>query len=162
MDHQALKELIDYDPETGVAVWRKSGDRVGKPWGGTKRTNSKEYRAVYIKDIGRHKQFSHVVHFYMTGRWPIAEMDHINGNTLDDRWVNLRECTRAQNEANRGARRTNKTGFRGVYPEGRIFRAAIHRSGSRVNLGKFATAVEAHTAYLAAARQHDGEFLCAA
>jgi len=165
LTHQRLLEIISFDPETGIAVWRngaRGGKRIGHLLRGSKR--SRPYRYWNIKEFGRQKAFSHIVFFYMTGRWPIAEMDHINGDTLDDRWSNLRECTRSQNEANRGPRRSNKTGLKGVvkYDHQDYFRAKIWRGGKQRWLGKFPTAEAAHAAYLAVARTFDGEFFRAA
>jgi hypothetical protein len=98
----------------------------------------------------------------MTGCWPI-EVDHRDGDRLNDRWNNLREATRHQNEANRGARRNNKLGLKGVDAlQGRGFRAQIMRNHRKVYLGIFPTAIEAHQAYLTAAALVDGEFLRAA
>lgn len=159
--HEQLIQKIHYDPETGIAVWNTPGSRRKATVGFVvQASRSKPYRYVKITSLVSRRPFSHLVHFYMTGRWPIKEMDHINGDTLDDRWENLRECTREQNEANRGPRRTNSTGFKGVYPvPGGKFRASYHRRGKRVYLGPFLTPDLAHAAYAAAVEKFDGEFL---
>lgn len=166
---ERLRELIDYNPITGMAFWRvnrrggcKAGDRVGSIQYGSKR--SKPYRYFKLKEMGPGRvPFTHIVHLYMTGRWPDAEMDHIHGNTLDDRWLELRPSTREQNEANRGARKNSRIGIKGVSPtRGGRFKAEIYRCGVHKYLGTFATPQEAQAAYLAEAAKHDGQFLRAA
>lgn len=159
---KCLRELISYDPETGIAVWKSGpfpGKRIGYIIIGACIRN-KPYRYWQNKGIGsKAKPFSHVVFFYMTGCWPAAEMDHINRDTLDDRWVNLREATRFQNGANkRSANKNSKTGFRGVRPKGRRYEASIYRHGERKILGCFDTPQEAGAMYLRAASEADGRF----
>lgn len=159
---QELQKIIRYDPETGVAVWR-IGHRIGKRIGHIivgACIRNKPYRYWSNKGFGRkNKPFSHVVFFYMTGRWPADEMDHINRDTLDDRWVNLREATRFQNEANKRAANSNsKTGFRGVRPIRGRYQANIYRYGERRVLGYFDTPQEASAVYLRAAAEVDGRF----
>lgn len=163
-DHRRLLETINYDPETGNAIYRvrsgvrAPGSRVGFIKAGSKR--SKPYRYVRIGWLFQgQKPFTHVIHFYMTGCWPKDEIDHIHGDTLDDRWSELRESTREQNEANRGPRRSNTTGLKGVHNhQDRFYKAAIWRDGKRTYLGTHKTPQEAHAAYTAAAKEHDGEF----
>lgn len=162
--HKRLLEIVEYNPETGIAVWknrssgRRPGQRVGTIAYGSKR--SKPYRYFQCAEMGKEKvAFSHVVYFYMTGRWPKAEMDHIHGDTLDDRWSELRPSSREQNEANRGARRHNKLGIKGVRCIKGKYEAAIYRRGRREYLGVFSTPQAAAAAYLARAKVYDGQFL---
>ena len=96
---------------------------------------------------------------------PDAEdiIDHINGNPLDNRRANLRICTNAENVRNRRIHRNNKCGFKGVYFEPRPgrnkpWRALIRVDRKRISLGYFATAEDAHAAYVAAAKKYHGEF----
>jgi hypothetical protein len=81
-----------------------------------------------------------------------TQVDHINGNGLDNRSANLRDATISQNGANRPAPRTNRTGHKGVdlFRNGR-YRATICVAGSRSHLGYFDTPEEAAHAYDAAA-----------
>lgn len=163
LTQERLKELIEYDPATGIALWKVSrgrallGTRVGTILYGSKR--SRPYRYANCKEWGGRKPFTHIVFFYMTGRWPVQEIDHL-GDSLDDQWCKIRECTRQQNEANRGARHHNKLGIRGVYPVRGKFYAAIMRNGKRDFLGVFDTVDAAAQAYRSKATAFDGEFFC--
>jgi hypothetical protein len=92
------------------------------------------------------------------------DVDHINGNRLDNRRCNLRLATRQQNIANQRLSSRNKVGLKGVYRyKGGVtkpFAASIKVSGKRTFLGCFATAEEAHMAYCEAADRLFGEFAC--
>jgi hypothetical protein len=81
--------------------------------------------------------------------------DHINGNTLDNRRCNLRECTVQQNNQNR----KSKKKYKGVYKDGKRWYAKIHiKNGREQWLGTYATAKQAAIAYNAAASVRQGEF----
>jgi hypothetical protein len=89
-----------------------------------------------------------------------TEVDHINGDTLDNRRENLRLATRAQNNQNRGARAGSSSGYKGVSwnPDKGRWAAEIVANGKRTKLGCFADPKDAARAYDAAARQLHGEF----
>lgn len=87
-------------------------------------------------------------------------VDHINGNKLDNRKINLRVCTHAENLRNRGATKANKSGLKGAYwskQRGKWY-SEIKVGGKKKYLGVFATAEEAHKAFLMAASEFHGEF----
>ncbi|USE78946.1 HNH endonuclease [Cupriavidus gilardii] len=88
------------------------------------------------------------------------QVDHINGNPLDNRRSNLRVCTHAENQLNIGRQRNNTSGFKGVCFDKQAgkFKAAIAYQGRRKNLGLFDTPEAAYEAYCAAAAQLHGEF----
>ena len=93
------------------------------------------------------------------------DVDHINGDPLDNRKQNLRICTRAQNSQNKKLRCDSKSGFKGVWERapGRYL-AYIGDPGTaypkkrRIRLGTYPTAEEAARAYDAKAKELFGEF----
>ena len=90
-----------------------------------------------------------VMHRYIMMATKGSEIDHINGDSLDNRSINLRFCTRSQNMYNRGPQRNNTTGFKGVsFDKSRgKFIASISARGKQYNLGRFATPQEAAEVY---------------
>jgi hypothetical protein len=93
----------------------------------------------------------------VTGDWPADQLDHINGDKLDNRIANLREVSNQENTQNyRKAKRNSKTGYLGVChePRGNSYVAYLRIDGRTRNLGTYQTPKEAHAAYLSAKRQH--------
>jgi len=87
------------------------------------------------------------------------EVDHINGNTLDNRKINLRVCSHRENTANRCLGRNNTTGFKGVTQVGPDrWAASIGSEGRVYYLGAFDSPEKAHVAYCEAAAWLHGEF----
>lgn len=166
-----LREAFSYDPETGVLMWRvrpvehfssDKGSRVfnsqfaGRVAGSV---NSEGYLDVRIAFDGvRRRVTGHRVAFaLMHGRWPEYEIDHINGRRDDNRLINLREATDAQQSWNRNKPSHNTNGFPGA-SRGRAKRrwqARIRAAGRCYHLGYFDTPELAHAVYLQAkARLH--------
>lgn len=88
------------------------------------------------------------------------EVDHIDGDRLNNRRSNLRVCSRAENCRNMGLTARNTTGMKGIYLDKRRnrWRARIHIDGRDISLGYHSTAEAAYAAYCEAAKQHFGEF----
>lgn len=161
LTQERLKESLHYDPETGKWTWRvdrtqktRAGDEAGRPG---------KYRYCQI-GLDRRPYMAHrLAWFYMTGSWP-KEVDHVDRNGHNNAWSNLREATRSQNNANRGARCA--AGVKGVRKNARSvnkpYEASITVAGKKTFLGMFKTAEEANAAYFAAAKSYFGDFATAA
>ena len=159
---ERLRTLMHYDADTGLFTWKvtRGGSRK-KPTQCINGSNG----YVVIRVDHRLYRAHRLAWLYVHGRWPVGEVDHINGIRHDNRIANLREATRTQNNGNSKMFVTNTSGFRGVVKDmggGRIWtgrwRAQISKGDKCVSLGTFATKEEAHAAYLAAAQEHFGEF----
>ena len=71
----------------------------------------------YIRANGKRerRRDALLLHQLIAGTPKGMETDHINGNRLDNRKSNLRVCTHAENQRNKGSQRNNASGFKGVY-----------------------------------------------
>lgn len=165
-DANLARALFDYDPETGIVRWKV--DRFAGEYRGRQVARAGDvagckcpvhgYWKLSFK--GRSRPAHKVIWLIVTGRWPAAEIDHINCDRADNRWANLRAATRAQNGQNRGANKRNTTGFKGVtyWPARKKYMAQIMANGVQKTLGYFDTPNEAHAAYCAAAAKLHGQF----
>lgn len=158
---ERLRELLDYDPETGVFRWkdvRRYGfprKRVGQVAG------SIDGEGYILINIGGTKYGAHrLAWLYVYGRWPQPMTDHRNGVRHDNRFANLREASRAQNKRNERRRRDNTSGHKGVVfrPESGRWRARISVDGSRIALGTFDTREAAAAAYASASSRLHADF----
>lgn len=85
-------------------------------------------------------------------------VDHINGNSCDNRQENLRFCTHQQNMCNVKKPKDNTSGFKGVSKKRDKWRAYIRPNGRQYSLGSYTTREEAAAAYDAEAKRVFGEF----
>jgi len=93
-----LRERLQYDPNTGRWIWLKStrSGWVGRPAGSL---DAKGYWCIKID--GQSYKASRLAYLYMIGEWPEGEMDHIDRQSWNDCWTNLRPATRSENNLNR-------------------------------------------------------------
>ena len=162
---QRLRYLLHYDPETGIFVRRVAVGRHGRHKAGliVGHQNAGD-GYITIRVDGPLYLAQRLVWLYMTGEWPKHQIDHKNLTRNDNRWSNLREATHGQNVQNSSLRKNNTSGFKGAsiiktqYTLARPFRARITVNSKEIGLGYFATAAEAHEAYLKAADKYYGEF----
>ncbi len=152
-----LKELLHYNPDTGVFTWLQSrsvvkkGDVAGSTYG-------PGYQGIGIDGT---VYLSHRLAFlYMTNVVPEHEVDHKNNRKTDNRWENLRQATRTQNLRNVGVRACSKSGIKGVRfikKQGK-WSARIRHNKKQIWLGVFDTCEQAANAYKNAAEKLHGEF----
>ena len=131
-----LKEIISYDPETGLITWIKNiyrKNNIGKIAGGISAEG-------YIKITINSKQYQahQLIWFYMTGLW-VDEIDHDNRVRSDNRWLNLKEATREENQHNRTINKNNKSGISGVswHESKEKWQSMICVEGEQKYLGQF-------------------------
>ena len=108
---EQLKEVLEYNHDTGVFNWiKRNGPRakVGDVAG------CKSDGYIVIK-INRKRHPAHrLAYLYMTGNFPENLIDHINHIRDDNRWANLRDATNSQNGSNRVKGKNNTSGYKGV------------------------------------------------
>jgi hypothetical protein len=162
----ALLACFDYDPMTGVLRWRRrdpikqgmkiaNGKCAGKAAGYVREG---KYIAVMLDDV---TYYAHRIIWKMvTGNDPPDWIDHEDGDGTNNRWLNMRAATHAQNMWNTSIFRNNTSGYRGVSfikSHGK-FRAAIGIGGKKKHIGYFNTAAEAHLAVAEAIFKTRGDF----
>jgi len=104
-----LNEQLNYCPETGIFTWRydaarnvKTGDVAGY----------KDRRGrIIIKIAGKNRYAHRLAWLCMTGKYPKNQIDHINRDQSDNKWLNLRDVTSRTNCENR----STNCRFIGVY-----------------------------------------------
>lgn len=118
---QELKSFLHYDPATDVFTWlpRQSKSfntqKAGKEAGTIKVQGRHECRRI---NVGGKLYYAHrLAWLYVHGKFPDDEIDHINGNALDNRMINMRDVSRVENCRNYPRFKTNKTGIIGVCKE---------------------------------------------
>lgn len=115
LKHSYLKEIISYCPETGIFTWLvKRNSHRGKVVPGSIANSVSVHGYARIGIDGSRYPAHRLAWFYVYGRWPSKQIDHINRDRLDNRIVNLREATDAENRQNMSLSVTNTSGVKGV------------------------------------------------
>ena len=135
-----LKELLHYNPDTGIFTWT-SKPSITSPIsiGSEAGTNTNGYVCIYV--IGRIYKAHRLAWLYIHGEWPEDQIDHINRVKDDNRLINLREAGCIENSRNRTISKNNTSGHVGVYAHGASgkWAASIHNGrGKLLHLGLFA------------------------
>lgn len=138
-----LQSIVNYDPLTGVFT-NKIDRNPRAPKGAIAGyTNTIGYTVIQIN--GRKLHAHRLVWLYMTGEWPLHEIDHINRVRSDNRFENLRQATSAENKHNTTNRISNTSGCRGVtwHKARQKWQAQISVMGKYLYLGTFESVEDA-------------------
>lgn len=163
---ETLRQLLDYEPTTGAFTWRErpAVSAQEKVW--NTRFAGKEAGRISVygyREIamgGKLYRAHRLAWLYVTGAWPKAQIDHIDGDTLNNRISNLREANIFQNSQNVRRKKRGECKLKGVTlykPTGR-YHASVCAYGKRYSLGYYDTPEEAHAAYCAGALKYHGQF----
>jgi hypothetical protein len=153
---------LTVDVEKGKAYWIDATNYhrhlVGKEAGCLRHSRGGKYY-WYIRINGCLYKRSHIVFTIKAGKWPLEQVDHIDGDSTSDRGDNLRECNQTQNMQNMKRRKKASNLPMGVRqrPNGN-YQAYIKIENAMAGLGTFTTLQPAQDAYLAARKKHFGEF----
>lgn len=153
LTHEGLRSLISYDAESGALMWLEAAG-PSRAWQQAGRPTARGY--IYVNIAGETHPAHRLIWFYVTGRWPLGDIDHRDGVKGNNRWANLRDVSHAENAQNkRKAALHSRTGLLGVHYDERRrrFVASIRVNGKGKMLGRFQTAKEAQEAYLGAKRE---------
>lgn len=135
-----LRELFSYNPDTGVITRAKASGRF--PAGSIPGSLHRKLRASYwlILVYGRGIYAHRLAWFLHYGVWPINDVDHIDGDSLNNRISNLRDVVASENNKNLALPANNTSGRIGVYKEktGK-WEAQINIQKKRIRLGRTKT-----------------------
>lgn len=154
-----VRELLDYDPESGLLRWKK---RDLKWFSGGKHTPERRQKSWNSRCAGRIAFTSRcygycsgrifnvtfnahrIIWLWMKGEWP-EFIDHVNGVRDDNRWENLRKVSRSENCMNTAMKRNNTSGYKGVH-----WHSSTQKWKAEIKdeyLGVYLTKEEAYEAY---------------
>lgn len=147
---QVATDLLEYNPDTGVVVWKKKPNiriKIGSQAG-----CKSDYKDTYYYNIGiggKKYKLHRVIWFLYYGEQPPhnMEIDHIDRNGLNNKISNLRLVTPTQNQHNRGTHKNNTSGCPGVQYYWKKYRVRIKNKGVTTNLGSYDTYEEAVAIY---------------
>ena len=167
-----LRQLIDYDPETGALVWRVrdvsfftdgkiSALGAMNAWNARYADNpalkGKNSDGYFRGRVFSRRYLAHRVAWAIySGAWPENEIDHINGDRLDNRIANLRSVTHQENSKNRAIGIKNTSEAIGVSWHNRdlVWAAQIHKNGKQKHIGYFKSKDEAISARAKASAEY--------
>lgn len=175
---ELLRKLLRYDSETGKLYWLqrdvslfketaiRSSSHSCNLWN-TRYSGAEAFTcmsndgyctgAIFGQTFRAHR----VIWAIQSGTWPVNDVDHVNGIRNDNRWVNLREATRAQNALNRRSNAGSSSGYVGVSwcAPNKKWRVQTTLDGVKKHVGLFQTEEEAASAFDAIRANKNSEFV---
>lgn len=143
LTQEQLMGMFDYDLDKGRLLRRcfSNGLFIGLEVAGTQSDNG--YRYIEISNINHLEH--RLIWVYLTGVWPLDQLDHINKNRSDNRFSNLREVNNSENQRNTTLRSSNKSGVMGIHirTDNGKWSVRINHNGERYVLGSFTDFFEA-------------------
>lgn len=155
-----INEKLTIDLQTGIFYWKNPpkfhSELIGKVAGNKQKTNNKSYWVIKI-NAKKYKR-SRLVFLYLNKKFPNHCIDHINGDSLDDRPENLREVTVTQNAWNHKGRKKSTNLPMGIRFQSNKYVARISCNKKSITIGKFDKLEDAHLAYINKRKELFGEY----
>lgn len=169
---EILRSLVTYDPNTGDFTWKERQlrpglERIDKGWNTrlagkkvARRENKHGHSQIGLDEYGHNFMAHRLVWLYVHGEWPTMDLDHINGESGDNRVDNLRLVTKSQNMMNQKVRTDNTSGIKGVSwaEKSKKWYAYINVKGKMIPLGLFKDKIDAISARIESEDIYFGEF----
>ncbi len=154
---ERLREVLDYDPETGVFIWkfRPETSKVwnvrfaGKQAGTIHRSRSNSYRCIRLAGVTY--KAHRLAWLYVNGVFPPNQIDHRDGDGLNNPVANLREAPGGINHTNAAIPRNNSSGVCGVHwsEDGRKWVAMVRKDRKKYRIGLFTNLADAEASVIA-------------
>jgi len=159
---EEIRVRFNYEPLTGKLTWAYrdesnkqnvyfnktvAGKLAGKVYTHYKDGYKNERVSLDIFGKKVNLTTARVCWLVQTGDWPEFTIDHINGDSTDNRWENLRDVTQSTNNTNKRPYKNNSIGYKGVTFNGKRYSARISYNKTAHHLGKHDTSEEAARAY---------------
>lgn len=144
MDAETARATWICNIETGELWWKvargrsvKSGDKAGSKKKTGRKNDAKEY--IIVSFNGRGYRAHRLIWLITYGEWPSCQIDHIDGNGLNNKLENLRDVSSEENSKNSRLPKDNKSGRCGVYwhKQSSKWAAQINYDGKQLHLGLF-------------------------
>lgn len=146
----AIRENLEYCGNTGQLIWKNN---MGRNLVKGKVAGSKNTKGYFYVKVARRTILLHRIVWYLHyGKWPVNEIDHIDGDKHNNKIQNLRDVTRRINQGNQKTHRAGRlvgTTFLKTCPDN-PWQAQIELNRKSIYLGCFQTEEEAHAAYVKA------------
>lgn len=155
---ELIRELLDYDPETGTLTWR---ERPGNPqfngrYAGKPAFTAKHSHGYSVGNIFNHTFYAHrVAYAHHHGKWPDV-VDHEEHAKRENQISNLKNTTHQDNCKNVPIQKNNSSGVTGVHFDRQTgkWRASIKVNRKNICLGRHADKQDAIDARKQAERKH--------
>jgi hypothetical protein len=136
---EQVRNIINYDPVSGVAKWNtklyRGKHSAGDVINNVHHNNKISYYRVQV--CGVRYMLHKLIVLYMTGEYPTSKVDHIDGDGLNNKWDNLRHVTNAENGRNCSINSNNTSGHLGVSKFRNGWRVRVKFNGIEKHIGVF-------------------------
>jgi hypothetical protein len=146
LSHEEIKRLLNYDPDTGKFTWKITVNSRAPAGSVAGCINPDGYRQIRVAGIVY--KAHRLAWLYVTGKFPLNGVDHINGDRMDNRIDNLRDVSHRENHQNTKFHRNGRLFGTSFHKQSKKWEARIRVRDKRIYLGSFDTEQEAHKSYL--------------